>query len=95
MSTQGSRVNSIHKDLQSNEKKLGIILNHELLELNEFLQFQFLILSNFSNLKNASILFVKFNAIIYFLIRLIRVIRGFKYTNEWISIVPSYFFIVT
>ena len=38
---------------------LGIIINHELHELNEPLarrsQLQFLILSNFSNFKNASI----------------------------------------
>ncbi len=33
-------------------RSMCIYLNHELLELNEF---QFLILSNFSNLKNASI----------------------------------------
>ena len=33
-------------------RSMCIYLNHELLELNEFL---FLIISNFSNLKNASI----------------------------------------
>ncbi len=33
-------------------RSMCIYLNHELLELNEF---QFLIISNFSNLKNASI----------------------------------------
>jgi len=54
-------------------KKLGIFFNHELLELNEFL---FLIKSNFSNLKNASIFVRKICLYNFFIIRLIREIRG-------------------